>query len=246
MPIIFTEWVEKGIMQISDLIENNRIMNYDQITQIFGRLNVMQYNQLISAVPKEWKKMIENITPNILNQTIEELPNQEIINLPNTSAIYKRLNKNVEIIDVLLKKWIILFPQIERKQLLKITRLKIANIGKYDSFHICMVHRAILLNDRLYHMKIRESKLCDLCELEVEDYKHFFYECRETRKIWDRVLNHPKVLATWPQFKLYQIDLQQFLFSQIYVWNRLYEPANVNFQAKAIRKKVYERKLKTN
>ena len=60
---------------------------------------------------------------------------------------------------------------------------QVTSVAKYQSFQYKLTHRAIMLNERLYYLKIRESQHCDLCGIDKETYQHFFFDCQNTQSI---------------------------------------------------------------
>ena len=78
---------------------------------------------------------------------------------------------NLEIIDMSLK---------------SVWKIKIA---KYVSFQYRMIHCAILLNDRLYHLSIMPSQTCINCSNAKETYKHFFFICPAAKDILLKILH---------------------------------------------------------
>ena len=63
---------------------------------------------------------------------------------------------------------------------------KITNLAKLKSFQIRLLHRAIILNDKLFLWKVTDGKICSNChETEsTENIHHFFWQCAEAQKIW--------------------------------------------------------------
>ena len=50
-------------------------------------------------------------------------------------------------------------------------------------FNIVLYRELLPLNDRLYHMGIKNAQTCDLCRIEKETLGHFFYYCQFTQQL---------------------------------------------------------------
>ena len=79
------------------------------------------------------------------------------------------------------------------------------------------MQRAILLNERLYHLKIKPTQFCDRCETDIESYKHFFSICPATQKLWKELIQQPQLL--YLQLKE-QYPISDIIFSTIDKDNR--------------------------
>lgn len=63
-------------------------------------------------------------------------------------------------------------------------------IAKYVSFQYRFLHCAILLNDRLFHMGMVKAQTCTLCGKYKETYRHFFYDCTITKKMYEEIIKY--------------------------------------------------------
>ena len=122
-------------------------------------MNQLEYNSLISAIPIEWKKMIKQIRPSVHDAS--ELLINKIIETHNVSKlIYEMLIENkstlIKVSTKLRKKFDIGFEEQEIHNAFKVRIF--TKIDKYVSFQYRLLHCAILLNDRLFHMgMVREQ-----------------------------------------------------------------------------------------
>ena len=65
----------------------------------------------------------------------------------------------------------------------------ITSVSKYKSFQYKILTNSVLLNNRLVKGKLVTSALCDFCQSAKENYYHFFWDCRVTRRFWEQVKN---------------------------------------------------------
>ena len=65
--VVFKEFTQQGIYEIIDLIDKDRIEDYDYISNSLGvNISRHRYYQLTSAIPKRWKKLIKEHAKDIL------------------------------------------------------------------------------------------------------------------------------------------------------------------------------------
>ena len=56
-PLFNKKWFEKGIIQIKDLLDNCKFISLQKFQDKYEIRDVMHYLGLVSAIPKEWKKI---------------------------------------------------------------------------------------------------------------------------------------------------------------------------------------------
>ena len=134
----------------------------------------MCYLQLISAIPGKWKKLLKTANLDLSNLSDVHLCESIQMQKP-TKFIYTQLNKQPNLLQPIFNLWVQM--QYSYDEFVKIARIRIAQNGKYDSFHYRLINRGILLNNRLYYYRIVDSQLCSQCQIHKEELIHFFCEC---------------------------------------------------------------------
>ena len=194
-PVVYKAWEDLGIHYYKDICEENsgRIRSYEQLQAIYGEnIKEMEYNSLVSAIPGEWKKVTEGYNG------IQDLEHQCLYNYlckfeKWSPIVYQRLIEGDETINKIQRNLEnIRLPKIETQRIHKICRSinSTIKIPKYQSFQYRMLHNAIYLNNRLYHMSVAKSKMCSMCHEEVETTLHFFVECRVAKEIFHEIQNY--------------------------------------------------------
>ena len=56
-------------------------------------------------------------------------------------------------------------------------------------FQYKILHKYLATNSLLYRMKKVESNRCTFCNLYVENIKHIFYDCIESKNLWFMIQN---------------------------------------------------------
>ena len=60
----------------------------------------------------------------------------------------------------------------------------ITNISKFHSFQYRLLTNCLLLNNRLFEVKITNYDFCSFCKAHKEMYNHFFYVCVHVENFW--------------------------------------------------------------
>ena len=196
-PIFYKTLMDKGIMEIMDIIDvnTNDFYTYEQLTQTFNvKIPFVDYFSLIDAIPRTWKQMLKSQPIELSTEVafpIDEIMETEKI----TAYIYKKIIDNESVIKECTDKWKQkLGMDIKQEQIKTGFKVKkVCNIAKYKSFQYRLMHNSIFLNDRLFHFKIKDSQLCSFCESHKENYLHFFFECKYVKEMWCELINYIRI-----------------------------------------------------
>ena len=153
-------------------------------------LTKMQWNCIVSAMPKEWKNSLQNETNMIKEE--DTLYFKFIQQKKCTSFYYRKLNSQNNPLEKLYERWdrdentffnmdefILAFQYLE----------KLTNLSKLRSFQYKMLYKSIILNDKLKLWKIQESEVCTLLKEtnSIETLYHFYWQCKVTKEVWEWV-----------------------------------------------------------
>ena len=60
-PVFYSEWFHKGIVHIGNIIDGDgKLLTMNTLNRIYGiEIDQMKYNSIISAIPKEWKRLLK-------------------------------------------------------------------------------------------------------------------------------------------------------------------------------------------
>ena len=144
--------------------------------------SLLEFYSLIASIPKKLKKLLEQDD----NNTDDFIPMiDRLIDSKSLSQfVYKLLKSNTNALNKIQEKW------VKKNVLLSMDQIssgletkKIKRMTRYRSFQYRLMHRAILLNDRLFYYQIVQSQNCSFCHEEKETYEHLFYACPKTQQI---------------------------------------------------------------
>ena len=169
--------ISKGIHTIGNLRYANRFLTYEQMIDKYDKeIDPIKYYGIISAIPKEWKKILKRNEPGVRESWYQKLKNAK----KPVAIIYRSLNENESILEELAQKWTDTLKTAVTKHdlLMYISRIyRMTIYVKMRSFQYKVLMRAIVLNKQLKMYKIQESELCSYCNLKTENLTHIFWEC---------------------------------------------------------------------
>jgi hypothetical protein len=191
-------WYEENIKWIADLTtidENNkkcRFLTLQELNEATEKkLKQMDYNSLISAIPKKWKQVLKQ--EDIPSEEEEEeayLVNKLLDSKKPMKKVYMRVKKRKTETPInAMEKWRDkLNSNATNKEMLK----------AHSSNHYCTINatirsfncnffnRNIPFNSRLEKMKKIQDPRCSVCKVE-ETLEHLYWECPTRKKIWEKM-----------------------------------------------------------
>jgi len=185
------ECVENNLWKIEQIYEQNILLDRNMINIIYDiNLTQMQYNSMISAIPREWRKyMKENVNNHVKNN---ENKYESITKLKQTlvskHAYRELIDRNFEGVK-LDKKWAQYFntANLDKSLWFKhINNITIDNVLR--SFQFKVLHRIIYFNDKLFLFKVSNETSCDFCNETSDSIEHRFWECRKVQELWKDII----------------------------------------------------------
>ena len=188
-------------IKLPDILEDNgNILELVNINNKFNiNLTTMNYNKIITAIPKEWKSKIQKIQ----NINIQNLNYNENLNIPNfkintvlksistlkTKDIRKELINRIKKPLTAIDTWIEQYPFLETLEWNTIFRLpyKIVTEPYMQTFQYKIVNRLLNCNQNLFKWKISNSSNCNECINTNDTIEHHLYFCPSTKFFWEKV-----------------------------------------------------------
>ena len=160
-------------------MKNTQQISHVQAKEIFG-LSKMQFNSLISAIPKEWKflkpsgKSVYEIL--LSKKCLSKYAYNMMLPCSNLKPKVTKWSEKLE-------------APIEEEDFVNQLRglYSTTNIPKYRSFQYRLLHRALVLNTHLFRWNMRDTNLCSQCENAPETLEHFFFKCPRAQDFWNSV-----------------------------------------------------------
>ena len=190
VPLMYKSAHREGLTIIAQLImPEGRFIPHELLCPMYS-LTKMEYNVIVSAIPKSWKKLIAN------TENIDEICNRRWFPLvyevkheqKTVQWYYKKVNEDKENLAKMFNKWQqrfgggIEFCDYENA-VLNINR--ITNFSKMRSFQYRLLSCALVFNKHLYAWGLVNTNKCVNCQVEKETMEHVFYSCNTAQKIWN-------------------------------------------------------------
>ena len=188
-PVYYKGWAESDILYINDLVDNNgNIYSYEnfqdmaQHTNKYITSNFLKYYGLISAIPQIWKTILKQ-NPLKLNE-INDCNDMILLkhNFKPSKIFYLKYINQIVTPPTSQKRWLEHFD-IDTHEWKKYYALpyKTTNHSKLLNLQFKISHRILATNKKLKLFGIKDSDICDFCNIEVETISHLFWECKVTK-----------------------------------------------------------------
>lgn len=188
-PFLIQRMFDKNIIFIRDIVNvNGRLKTYEEIVLQYGEcVTWLQYGQLISAIPSDWKQNIVYDVGYSLSLFDRFSTFIKISNLAYTMLI-----KDEKALTKRKQRW-------ERKLCITMNNedfLKnFKNIyaqticTKFRDFQYRLLCGIIPTNRLLFLWRLTDSDMCSFCEHETEDEIHLFSDCVKIQNLWNSIKN---------------------------------------------------------
>ena len=152
----------------------------------------MNYNSIISAIPRGWKRMITNYGKNIENVLHNNLRQLNNIEKPCKYFYHKLLSIVLIYPQQSHERWhTILDISFNREEWENIHALPFYETkdSKLQSLQYRIIHRIFFTNSMLFKRKILEHQECSFCSGAPETIYHLFWDCTHSQSLWTSFIN---------------------------------------------------------
>ena len=179
------------LLYLYDIYDEHGPKNIETIAQKIGSppaIEMLNYNIVINAIPKEWKNKMRNVS-NITLQNAKEKAkvwsdNTQLLANASTRIVRHhivRTNKKEvnglqywnRIIGRDISPYLMTAEHSTKESSLRLLQFKI-------------IHNIIATNVALNRWKLKDTNKCDACN-ELDTVKHMFARCRNLNGFWDHV-----------------------------------------------------------
>ena len=184
-PLYNAKGIDAGLLYIYQLYESGQTLSEEKVNAYC--ISPFQYNQILSALPTEWKEAckVQSEVTHIMS------PRERLKDKPRLSSyVYNELVENricyfMKMLERVSKKVPVTMSEYQ-EAFLGINQ--ISNITKYRDFQYRLLVLDVHANDRLYHWKIKSSQKCDWCD-KKQDWVHMLFLCSYLRNFWHSLRN---------------------------------------------------------
>ena len=189
----YQDWLDKGIVFISDLL-NPPLPGSKLFEELILEFDISprdrrKYNFLMKNIPEDWLEIpvhVTGLTPDMIFDKIKtkllstkKIPKYAYGVILETRVPEKQIKHWGNFSDSDGDNW----------EKIHINNFKSTIITRVRSFYFKLFHRAIALNNFLYKIKRKDAPDCVFCSSVPETYIHLFVECPVVKTIWDQMIN---------------------------------------------------------
>ena len=185
-PFIYDKSCQKGLMYLSQLCDpTGHFISPDVLRQNFD-LTTLQYNSIVSAIPKEWKRLLQTKNEGSSEKIKSNIEIVTMVKKP-TKWYYKHCTRNRHCqFDAYCKWQTRTKSECSYKEFIECFRNinRLTNYSKLRGFQYRLLNNAIILNDRLMLWNIKSTDKCSNCNSDRETALHFFVECKAAKTVY--------------------------------------------------------------
>jgi len=188
-PAHFKKWQENGICIINDIIlDRNKFKTLNKLNQDFHtRINVMEYNSLISAIPRTWKQMITNnkiVITNEIELKVKIKKVEKCINTITCKEIYWELISKLTDRPTAFAKWeeLYYYVNFEWEHILRLP-YNVARETSLQSLQYQIINRYFPCAENVHKWYPNEPPTCTYCNAD-DSIEHYFSDCEKVKPFW--------------------------------------------------------------
>ena len=181
-PVLNVTVIKQGLLWIKQLYDNHVLKSAKRVNEEYG-LSVMDYNSIVSAIPKSWRSQLTGECTLHEHVLISDLYRKQA---KIVAKVYDEL-RIIPDIQNLIRRWEAeLEMEIEQDAFMRCFHdiYVVTNVPKYRSFQFRLLHRAVITNVHLPRWKKKDSNNCSFCGKHPETYLHLFIYCEHVKEIW--------------------------------------------------------------
>ena len=185
-------------IRILDIVDENGKLTTFQNIKTLMNITQMEYNSLITSIPKKWRTVLKEKVPTINIQELKTpIDPQIVINRKfksiltiKNNEIYRALINNYTQSPTSITKWIESYPFLEIVDWKEIYQLpyRILREPYLQSFQYKIINRILNCREKLLKWKLTTDDKCAYCGL-IDNIEHHLFFCSESKKIWKALKN---------------------------------------------------------
>eukprot|EP00057_Strongylocentrotus_purpuratus_P026288 XP_011680762.1 PREDICTED: uncharacterized protein LOC583642 [Strongylocentrotus purpuratus] len=185
---LYEDWLDKGIVYISDLLNpphpGNKLFEELILDYDIGKKDRRKYNFLLRNIPNDLL-VTSDLTP---DKIFDDVKTKLLKTLKIPKYAYSTMLESCSPERQILFWNDLQEPDEVDWEKTHVNNFKCTISTRIRSFYFKLFHRAIGLNEFLYKIKRKVSPNCSFCNTDPETYSHIFVECPNVKPIWDETV----------------------------------------------------------
>jgi hypothetical protein len=195
-PLFIKNWYQKGIMYVSDLLNNdNNFLSFEEFTELYDLepKDFLRYITVINCIPRDWKRTLKSSNDASEGDGIPKiLVNNEWSNIENITnrELYNLFIKTMTVQPLLCEHFWQKTLGIKQEDLSLYYRIPYASVKdtKIQSLQYKIIHNIYITRLRLHQWRLKDSSICLYCD-SSDDLLHHFCHCNDVTLFWNTVIN---------------------------------------------------------
>ena len=172
-----------------DLFESNgKFISYAEAVLKLNNLNAFKWIQIKNAIPSNWKVLLKDTNVSRENCCLDRHINKNDTTVPikllGSKDFYEFFVSRLLDVPTSQKYFNNLFGVILNWDKIYTLPRILTRDSYMQIFQYKLLHNALFLNARLFHLGHSLSAMCSLCDNFSESPVHLFCECAVTRNLW--------------------------------------------------------------
>ena len=182
--VYIKDWIDKNIVQIGELLNNNnQFMTYQEFINRYNiNTDFITYQGIIQSIKSYMRKLNLNIERE--EYTVQQPKVWKIILTGNTMIKTQLLQKGPK--HTAITKWNFKYGILNWEEIFKQIHQSTQET-KLKWFAYKIIYRIIPTNRHLFLLKIKGNPMCDFCKENEQTIIHLFWQCEHVSRFWARL-----------------------------------------------------------
>ena len=192
-PIRFRSIVNSNIRKIKDLLTSqNTLKSRQELINEGIQIPVLEYNSLITSIPKEWLKELKQHTVefNLLEDGSVKVNNTtKHVSSVTCKEIYKEFIQRIQVLPTASQKWEehYFYVNFDWPEIYKLP-YKSVRETYIHSLQYQIINRYFPCKETLGIWYSNNDKNCNMCKDCTDNIEHYFFECASVKQLWSELM----------------------------------------------------------
>jgi len=191
-PCFLMSLYNRGVVFVNDILDSqNKLLTFQDLLLKFGDTCAeFKYNQIISAIPSNWKHLLRQVSPE-LRVCVPACRNINWLQFPNINKhLYSFFMSDARLWDIsdrIQYSWGEYLNTPIQWKIVYSLPYKVTIDSQLRMFQYKLLFKFLTTNKILHRWGVIDTSLCSYCTEEEESDIHLFWDCRIVTKFWIQV-----------------------------------------------------------